>query len=46
MLDYTSYLENTSNPVILESVLMGAIFHNYEQLLQIPKEDITIDEEH
>ena len=24
---------------------MGAIFHNYKQLLQITKEDITIDEE-
>ena len=30
----------------MESVLMGAIFHNYKQLLQITKEeDITIDEE-
>jgi hypothetical protein len=43
---YTSYLGNTSNPVPLESVFMGAIFHNYKQLLQITKdEDITIDED-
>ena len=39
---YTSYLGNASNPVPLESVFMGAIFHNYKQLLQITKEDTTI----
>jgi hypothetical protein len=43
---YTSYLGNASNPVPLESVIMGAIFHNYKQLLQITKEDTNIDEEH
>jgi hypothetical protein len=36
---YTTYLGNASNPVPLESVLMGAIFHDYKQLLQITKED-------
>jgi hypothetical protein len=36
---YTSYLGNASNPVPLEYVLMGAIFHGYKQLLQITKED-------
>src|SRR3954453_13101018 len=41
---YTSYLGNASNPIPLESVIMGAIFHNYEQILQITKEDTTIDE--
>jgi hypothetical protein len=41
---YTSYLGNASNPIPLESVIMGAIFHNYKQLLQITKEDTTIDE--
>src|SRR5438309_7955374 len=42
---YTSYLGNASNPIPLESVFMGAIFHNYKQLLQITaKEDTVIDE--
>jgi hypothetical protein len=36
--------EIASNPIPLESVIMGAIFHNYKQLLQITKEDTTIDE--
>ena len=36
---YTTHLGNASNPVPLESVLMGAIFHDYKQLLQITKED-------
>jgi hypothetical protein len=43
---YISYLGNASNPVPLESVFIGAIFHNYKQLLQITKEDTNIDEEH
>jgi hypothetical protein len=43
---YTSYLENASNPIPLESVFMGAIFHNYKQILQITKdEDTTIYED-
>ena len=42
---YTSYLGNASNPIPLESIFIGAIFHNYKQILQITKEDITIDEE-
>src|ERR671932_269133 len=41
---YTSYLGNASNPIPLESVFMGAVFHNYKQLLQITKEDSNIDE--
>ena len=36
---YTTYLGNASNPVPLESVFMGAIFHDYKQLLQITIED-------
>ena len=31
---YTSYLGNALNPVFLESVSLGAIFHNNKQLLQ------------
>jgi hypothetical protein len=42
---YTSYLGNATNPLPLESVFMGAVFHNYKQLLQITaKEDTVIDE--
>jgi hypothetical protein len=41
---YTSYLGNASNPIPLEPVFMGAIFHNYKQLLQITKEDVKVDE--
>jgi len=38
-------LGNASNPIPLESVSIGAIFHNYKQLLQITaKEDTAIDE--
>src|ERR687890_684865 len=40
---YTSYLGNASNPIPLESVFMGAVFHNYKQILQITKEDKAID---
>ena len=43
---YTSYLGNASNPIPLESVFMGAIFHNYKQILKLTKdEDTTIDED-
>ena len=28
---YASYLGNASNPVPLQCVFMGAIFHNYKQ---------------
>ncbi len=42
---YTSYLGNAGNPIVLESVIMGTLFHNYKTLLQINnKEDIQIDE--
>ena len=41
---YTSYLRNASNPIPLESVFIGVIFHNYKQLLQITKEDNVTDE--
>src|SRR5919202_1330106 len=41
---YTSYLGNASNPIPLESVFMGAVFHNYKQLLQITKEETSIDD--
>jgi hypothetical protein len=41
---YSSYLGNASNPIPLESIFMGVIFHNYKQILQIIKEDIAIDE--
>src|SRR4051794_34140113 len=41
---YTSYLGNASNPIPLESIFMGTIFHNYKQILQITKGDASIDE--
>jgi hypothetical protein len=41
---YTSHLGNASNPIPLESIMMGAIFHNYKQLLQIIKENTTLED--
>ena len=41
---YTSYLWNASNPIVVESIIMGATFNNYKQLLQFNKEDAIIDE--
>ena len=41
---YISYMGNASNPIVIESVFMGAIFHNYKQLLQLSKEDVEVDE--
>ena len=38
---YHHILGNASNPVPLESVFIGAIFHNYKHLLQITIEDTT-----
>lgn len=35
---YASYLSNAVNPIPLESVMMGALFHNYKTLLGIYKE--------
>ncbi len=42
---YTSYLGNASNPIVLESVIMGVIFHNYKQLLQVSKEEDKVNED-
>jgi len=42
---YRSYLGNASNHIPLESIFMGAVFHNFKQLLQITKEHTTIDED-
>jgi len=36
---YTSYLSNAVNPIVFESVIMGAIFHNYKTLLEIGKKE-------
>src|SRR6478735_560249 len=40
---YTSYLGNATNPIPLESAFIVAVFYNYKQLLQITKEDSSID---
>jgi hypothetical protein len=42
---YTCYLGNASNPIVLESVIMGIIFHNYKQILQVGKEEDKIQED-
>jgi hypothetical protein len=42
---YTPYLGNASNPIVIESVMMGAICHHYKQLLQITKEVISINKD-
>ncbi|MGN6822923.1 MAG: hypothetical protein ACTHJ7_09175 [Candidatus Nitrosocosmicus sp.] len=42
---YISYLGNASNPIVTESVMMGAVFHHYKQLMQFNNEDIAIDED-
>jgi hypothetical protein len=41
---YTSYLGNAPNPIVLESIIMGFLFHNYKQLLQVSKEDTKDNE--
>jgi hypothetical protein len=40
---YTSYLGNASNPIVLESVIMGSLFHNYKVLTHENKEDNTVN---
>lgn len=35
---YASYLSNAVNPIPLESIMMGTLFHNYKTLLEIHKE--------
>ena len=41
---YACYLGNASNPIVLESIIMGSIFHNYKQLLQVSNgEDIKVN---
>ncbi len=32
---YTSYLSNASNPIPLDSILMGTLFHNYKILTEL-----------
>jgi hypothetical protein len=36
---YTPYLSNAVNPIVFESVVMGAVFHNYKTLLEISEEN-------
>jgi hypothetical protein len=40
---YTSYLGNASNPIVLESIIMGSLFHNYKVLMHENKEDNTVN---
>ncbi len=41
---YTAYLGNAVNPIVFESVIMGAIFHNYKELLLYSKKVIKVNE--
>jgi cytochrome c len=41
---YASYLSNAANPIVFESVVMGALFHNYKRLSEANKEDDKIDQ--
>ncbi len=41
---YASYVGNSVNPIVIESIIMGTIFHNYKTLFQISKENDKIDE--
>ena len=45
MLDFIHPTWETHQILFHESVFMGVVFHNYKQLLQITKEDTTIDED-
>jgi hypothetical protein len=40
---YTSYLGNTSNPIVLESVIMGSLFQNYKVLIHENKEGSSVN---
>jgi hypothetical protein len=42
---YTSYLGNASNPIVLESIIMGSLFHNYKVLMHENKEDNTVNQD-
>jgi hypothetical protein len=42
---YTAYLGNAVNPIVFESVIMGAIFHNYKELLLYSKKVIKVNED-
>jgi hypothetical protein len=42
---YTAYLGNVVNPIVFESVIMGAIFHNYKELLLYSKKVIKVNED-
>jgi hypothetical protein len=42
---YTSYLSNAVNPIVFESVMMGAVFHNYNTLLKISEENEEVNED-
>jgi hypothetical protein len=41
---YETYLSNATNPIVLESVSMGAIFHGYKTLMQLGKEEDKLND--
>jgi hypothetical protein len=44
MIDCIHRIFNASNPIPIESIFMGAIFHIYKMLLQSTREDSSIGE--
>ena len=41
---YASYLSNAANPIVFESVVMGALFQNYKTLSEANKVDDTFND--
>ena len=42
---YTQYLSNANRPIPIEPIMMGALFHNYNTLLKLYKEEDNVTEE-
>ena len=42
---YTPYMSNAVNPIVFESVMMGAVFHNYKILLEISEDNDEVNED-
>lgn len=40
---YSGYLSNANNPIPWQSIVMGALFHNYKTLLRLKDEDLETE---
>ena len=40
---YTQYLSNANRPIPIESIMMGALFHNYKKLSSLKRINFTED---